>query len=105
MNDVNYCNGWTVMAEKPKFTPRRDLERKIEARNSANASGTKRLSFSFPPETARYLEELAEGQGITQNEVLRKALATEHYLYNEIKRGAKVFLQNSDEQMREVVFR
>ena len=93
------------MEEKTNFTQRQDIRRKVEALKSANASGTKRLSFSLSPEAARQLEELAESQGMTQNDVIRKALATEHYLYNEIKQGAKVFLENSGEHRREVVFR
>jgi hypothetical protein len=71
----------------------------------ANASSTKRMSVSLSGDAARLLEFLAESQGISQNEALRKAIATEAYLRQEMMQGAKVLLQKSDKEIREVVFR
>jgi len=72
---------------------------------SSNASNTKRMSVSLSGDAARLLAYLAETQGITQNEALRKAIATEAYLRQEMEQGAKVLLQKSNKDIREVVFR
>jgi hypothetical protein len=74
-------------------------------KDSANATGMKRMSVSLSGDAARLLEHLAEAQGITQTEALRKAIATEAYLRQEMDQGAKVLLQKPDKEIREVVFR
>lgn len=74
--------------------------------NSSNTSNVvKRMSVSLSGDVARMLEFLAESQGITQNEALRKAIATEAYLLQERMQGSKVLLQKSDKEIREVLFR
>jgi hypothetical protein len=65
----------------------------------------KRMSISLSGDTAKMLEFLATTQGISQNEALRKAIATEEYLRQEIMQGSKVLLQKSNSEIREVVFR
>lgn len=84
--------------------------RKGSAAKAKNSSATKissgkRLSISLSDDAARLLEFLAESQGITQNEALRKAIATEAYLLEERMQGTKVLLQKSDKEIREVLFR
>ena len=74
-------------------------------KNSTPATSMKRMSVTLSGDAARMLEFLAEAQGITQNEALRKAIATEAYLREEMAQGAKVLLQKSDQEIREVVFR
>jgi hypothetical protein len=77
----------------------------IGTRSARAPANVKRMSVSLSGDTARMLETLAETQGITQNEVLRKAIATEAYLQQEIMQGSKVLLQRSDKEICEVVFR
>jgi hypothetical protein len=72
---------------------------------AANTTSAKRMSVSLSGDAARLLAQLAESQGITQNEALRKAIATEAYLRQEMEQGAKVLLQKSNKDIREVVFR
>lgn len=72
---------------------------------SSNASSIKRMSISLSGDIARLLEFLAESQGISQNEALRKAIATEAYLLQERQQGTKVLLQKPDKEIREVLFR
>lgn len=85
------------------------LEQIVKERSKQNdracATSTKRMSVSLSGDAARLLEYLAESQGLTQNEALRKAIATEAYLRQEIDQGAKVLLQKPDKEIREVVFR
>jgi hypothetical protein len=67
--------------------------------------GTKRMSISLSGDTAELLEFLAESQGISQNEAIRRAIATEVYFTKERQDGSKVLLQKPDKEIREVVFR
>jgi hypothetical protein len=52
-----------------------------------------------------HLQQLATSQGITLGEALRKAIATESYLYKEMQAGSKVLLLTADKEVREVLFR
>lgn len=66
----------------------------------------KRMSITLPVEIAEMLEFLAASQSITQNEALRKAIATENYFRREIIQGATILITNSDkESVKEVVLR
>lgn len=68
-------------------------------------SKSKRMSISLPPDIAELLEFLANTQGISQNEALRKAIATEAYIQQEIREGSTVLIQKSNKTLKEVVFR
>lgn len=65
----------------------------------------KRMSVSLPADIAGLLEFLADVQGVSQNEALRKAIATEAYLQQEIREGSTVLIQKSNKDIKEVVFR
>ena len=65
----------------------------------------KRISVSLPEETARLLEAIANNQGISQNEAIRRAIATEAYLRQAATEGYKFLLQNQEKEIREIVFR
>lgn len=65
----------------------------------------KRMSVTLSSDAAKWLEVLAESQGITQTEALRKAIATEAYIQREIAEGSKILVQKADKEIREVVFR
>jgi Ribbon-helix-helix protein, copG family len=78
---------------------------KAKNTSATKVSGGKRLSISLSDDAANLLEFLAQSQGITQNEALRRAIATEAYLLEERLQGTKVLLQKSDKEIREVLFR
>ncbi|NET24422.1 CopG family transcriptional regulator [Okeania sp. SIO1I7] len=66
----------------------------------------KRMSVSLPGEVAEMLEYLATSQGITQNEAVRKAIATENYFRKEIIEGGTILIMNADKKsVKEVVLR
>lgn len=73
--------------------------------SKTKTSDVKRMSVSLSGDIARMLEFLAKSQGISQNEALRKAIATEAYLLQERMQGTKVLLQHPDKEVREVLFR
>jgi hypothetical protein len=68
-------------------------------------NNTKRMSISLSGDIVELLEFLAERQGISQNEAIRRAIATDVYFLKERLEGAKVLIQKSDKEIREVVFR
>jgi 4-aminobutyrate aminotransferase-like enzyme len=65
----------------------------------------KRMSVTLAGDATRMLEDLAAAQGITQSEALRKAIATESYIREELSNGSKVLIQKPSLEIREVVFR
>ncbi|MEM7555279.1 MAG: hypothetical protein AAF378_14485 [Cyanobacteria bacterium P01_A01_bin.84] len=73
--------------------------------SKTKTSDVKRMSVSLSGDIAGMLEFLAKSQGISQNEALRKAIATEAYLLQERLQGTKVLLQHPDREVREVLFR
>jgi hypothetical protein len=65
----------------------------------------KRMSISLPIDTTRVLEAIAELQGISQNEAIRRAIATEAFIQGEVARGSKVLIKMETGDIKEVVFR
>lgn len=65
----------------------------------------KRMSISLSGDSAAMLDELATGQGISINEALRLAIATEAYFYKAKADGAKVLIQTPEGEIKEVIFR
>ncbi|MCM1984448.1 ribbon-helix-helix protein, CopG family [Lyngbya confervoides] len=78
---------------------------KAQTKSATATTSRKRLSISLSDDAASLLEFLAQTQGITQNEALRRAISTEAYLFEERRQGTKVLLQKSDQEIREVLFR
>ncbi|QJB47221.1 ribbon-helix-helix protein, CopG family [Dolichospermum flos-aquae] len=78
---------------------------RLSSEQASNAPNIKRMSISLSADVAAMLTFLAESQGISQNEALRKAIATEAYLLQERQQGTKVLLQRPDKEIREVLFR
>lgn len=68
-------------------------------------SKTKRMSVTLSQDEAEMLEWLATEQGVTQKEALRKAIASEAYLYKERRVGSKILFRTKEGVVREVIFR
>lgn len=109
-----------MMNSKPLNSLELDAEQNVYSDEQKNASSNvssekvssktkdsnvKRMSISLSADIARMLEFLAKSQAISQNEALRKAIATEAYLLEERMQGTKVLLQKPDKEVREVLFR
>jgi len=71
----------------------------------SEASKPTRMSVSLPPDAAEMLDVLATSQGISKNEALRKAIATEAYFQKEISEGSTILVQKTNSELREIVFR
>ncbi|BAY96050.1 MULTISPECIES: hypothetical protein [unclassified Tolypothrix] len=65
----------------------------------------KRLSVSFSSSDVKKLDWLTNSQQITQNEVLRKAIATEEYIQRVVQTGCTILVRKPDGSIAEVVFR
>jgi predicted DNA-binding protein len=74
-------------------------------KSSPRPNNNKRLSVILSDEAERLLDYLANTQGITKSEALRKAIATESYLLEERMLGSKVFVRRKNNELMEVVFR
>ena len=68
-------------------------------------SQTKRVSVSLPLDTIEKLDKIASRHGITMTDAIRRAIATEAYIDNEIQEDSKILIQKSDNSLIEVVFR
>lgn len=77
----------------------------LETASPKKSKSPKRMSISLSGDAAWYLEKLAKAQGISQTEALRKAIATEAYLHEAIKEGARVLLEQPNKEIKEIVFR
>lgn len=68
-------------------------------------NNNKRISIGLSGDIVELLEFLAERQGISQNEAIRRAIATDYYFLKERLQGANILIQKPDRDIREVVFR
>lgn len=66
----------------------------------------KKMTITFSEEVAEELKEMAESQGLSMNEVLRRALATEKYLLQAVRSGHRVLIRDeASKETRELVLR
>lgn len=65
----------------------------------------KRRSLNLSGASTELLDYIAEQQGVSANEAIRRAIATEAYFLKERKAGAKVLVQTASGEVREVLFR
>ena len=65
----------------------------------------KRMTITFPGDLAQHLKWLAEQQGVSQAEAVRKAVALESYLRQALlEPGSKLMIKDSD-SVREIIIR
>lgn len=57
---------------------------------------TRRVSVNLTEEAIKSLEALAQKRGITMTDALRKAIATEKFLVDEVGEGSKVLIESKD---------
>jgi hypothetical protein len=68
-----------------------------------NEVGTRSVNLS--EDAAKVLKFLADKQGISENEALERAFATDEYFLKARRAGATVLIQKSNKEIREVIFR
>jgi hypothetical protein len=65
----------------------------------------KKLTINLSGEIYNSLQKLAEDQGVTITEALRKAIGTESFLREAKRDGSKILIQESDKTMKQVLLR
>lgn len=64
-----------------------------------------RVSVNLPPKTAETLRGLAEAEGVTITEAIRRAIATQDFFTREARESQRVILEDKQTgAKREVVF-
>ncbi len=77
----------------------------ISQSDKPSDNNSKRMTISFPADLNQHLLWLAEQQGISQAEAVRKAVALESYLRQALQKpGAKLLIQD-DSSIREIIIR
>lgn len=66
---------------------------------------SKRMSISLDNQADAMLKKMAENMGITQNEVINKAIKVEHFVQEAIAGGATVVVKYKDGQTTQILFR
>ncbi len=64
----------------------------------------KRMSISLNAVDAKRLETIAAVDDLSQNDVIRKALATQHWLSKQLIQGNQVLVKNRKGEVRFVEF-
>ena len=78
--------------------------------DKSNSSGDtdhtpKRMTISFPAELNQHLVWLAQQQGISQAEAVRKAVALESYLRQALQKPDAKLLIEDESSVREIIIR
>jgi hypothetical protein len=82
------------------------LKDKTERRkNKPEKIEFKRLSIALPEKVAEILEELANLQGVTQVEALKRSILTEALVQKEIHQGADILIRKPDGSIERILFR
>ena len=65
---------------------------------------SKRLSVSLGPSDVRQIAEVVEGDGVTANEAIRRAIQTDAFVRQVVGSGGRILTEDKDGNIREVVF-
>jgi len=78
----------------------------MEAEKVAKKVGASkfRLNADLAPDVAGALQELAEAQGVSVSEAVRRAISNDYFLKQKRKEGAKVLLEDARGKLKELVF-
>ena len=64
-----------------------------------------KVSINLPIDTLDAIRRIAEHQNLTMTDAIRRAVATESYIEDEIKNGGMILVKKPDGTYKEVVFR
>lgn len=68
-------------------------------------SSPKRMSITLPTKLAAALEKIARREQLSLNELVRRAIATDLFIQEEVNKGSKILIQKSNKEIQEVIFR
>lgn len=64
---------------------------------------TVKISANLAPEVVETIKELAKKRGISMTELLRRAVAVEKFLDEEIERGSTILIETREKELRQLV--
>jgi predicted HicB family RNase H-like nuclease len=87
-----------------ELSPERLNERASPFPIESNAS-SKRMTIQFSPELYEHLQSIADAQGISLAEAVRKSVALESYLRQALKRSGARLLIEDEKSVKELILR
>jgi hypothetical protein len=67
-------------------------------------AGGLRLSVNLSSEAAEAIREIAGQRNITVTEAIRRAISTQKYVEDAVRRGARILVEEPNNKVREVSF-
>jgi len=64
-----------------------------------------KVSIDLPSDTLDAIRKIAEHRNLTMTDAIRRAIATESYIEDEIENGGTILVKKPDGTYKEVVFR
>lgn len=65
-----------------------------------------KISANLPEDAVQALRNIADAEGITVTEVLRRAISTQKFVHDTVSAGSKLLVEDPTEKsLRQVVFR
>ena len=65
----------------------------------------KKVSINLPSDILDAIRKIAEHRNLTMTDAIRRAIATESYIEDEIENGGTILVKKPDGTYKEVVFR
>jgi predicted transcriptional regulator len=63
-----------------------------------------KVTVNLPDETVQAIKDIATRNGTTVTEALRQAIESRRFLQDEVDKGSKLLIKDSDKSFREIVF-
>lgn len=98
------CLYWKVLPHVP-YSTHIILDTHTKPTYCMGMSDKVKTTMNLPAATMEQLKRLADDNGITRTEALRRAIATESYIADQVAAGRRVLIEDSDGQLRELAFR
>jgi hypothetical protein len=64
-----------------------------------------RLSINLAPDVAQALRTMAQRQGVSITEAVRRAISTEKFFRDEAEKGSKVLVEDTNKNIRQILLR
>jgi hypothetical protein len=73
--------------------------------NEATEMVPEKLTLRLSPEARKTLEWIATTSGVTLAEAIRRALGTEKYMLEQVKKGNTIVIEEPNGRAKELIFR
>lgn len=73
--------------------------------STVSKKGSVKISANLSQEVLDALRNIAETQGISMTEALRRAISTEKFLLDQVQANNKILIEDKDKNIRQVLVR